>query len=66
MVARVGGTCTHLTMVSTGRHTNIFLSANLACVAVNMPPVPTKSTAGVKLIGIAERAMTAEPKALEP
>jgi hypothetical protein len=53
-------------MVSTGRHTNIFLSANLACVAVNMPPVPTKSTAGVKLIGIAERAMTAEPEALEP
>jgi hypothetical protein len=53
-------------MVSTGQHTNIFLSADLACVAANIPPVPTKSTTGVKLIGIAERAMTAEPEALEP
>jgi hypothetical protein len=43
-----------------------FLSAELACETANMPPVPTKSTAGVILIGIAERAMPAEPEALEP
>jgi len=29
-------------------------------------PIPTKSTASVGVIGTAERAVTAEPKALEP
>ena len=36
---------------------------------VNTAPVPTgatKGTASVKLIGVAEKAAAAEPKALEP
>ena len=33
---------------------------------VNTAPVPTEGTASIKLIGMAKKAATTEPEALEP
>ncbi len=37
-----------------------------ALLNTNALPAPTKGTASVKLISVAEKATTAEPEALEP
>ncbi len=37
-----------------------------ALLDANILPAPTKGTTSIKLIGIAEKATTTEPEALEP
>ncbi len=40
--------------------------ASLDTMDVNTTPIPTQGTASIKLIGMAKKAATAEPEALEP